>query len=136
MKEFIMSNGVVLLALVVAIIGLTKAVISKNKQKIYAEIYEFVTEAEKLEAANIDKFNFVFSLAYGKLPVFLKIFINKKDISRAIEYSLNKLKDFAKAQSVNTATIAISNEAATNTNNQSPADIAVNTEQTTAPIAQ
>lgn len=96
--KFITNNSATLITIIIAIIALVKAIISKNKQQIYANIYSLITEAEQLQQSNTDKFNFVLDKAYNTLPKILKFFISKDDISRAIEYSLNKLKDYAKIQ--------------------------------------
>lgn len=134
MKEFIINNSGLLLTLLFVLVGLVKAIISKNKQKVFADIYELVTDAQKLDSANEDKFAYVFDLAYNKLPKLLKLFFSKDEIKRAIEYSLNKLKAFSKAQRETTSTAAIINAAAINTNIQSGADIAANTQQNASPI--
>ena len=96
--NFIIKNIGLLMVIVIALAGLFKAIISKNKQQIYTNIYSLVSEAEQLQQSNTDKFNFVLDKAYNTLPKILKFFIPKDDISRAIEYSLNKLKDYAKMQ--------------------------------------
>lgn len=96
--NFVIKNSGLLLVILVALAGLCKAIVSKNKQQIYTNIYSLVSEAETLQQSNTDKFNFVLDKAYNTLPKLLKFFISKDDISRAIEYSLNKLKDYAKIQ--------------------------------------
>lgn len=129
---FIINNGGLLLTLLIAIIGLIQAIISKNKQQVYTNIFGLVSDAQQLNSSNLDKFNYVFDLAYNKLPKWLKWFISEDDIKRAIEYSLNKLKSFAKQQSTNISVETISDTAATNTNIQTGTDIAAQTAQNTS----
>lgn len=134
---FIINNGGLLLTSLVAIIGLIQAIISKNKQKVYTNIFSLVSDAELLaNNAGIDKFNYVFDNAYNKLPMWLKWFISEDDIKRAIEYSLNKLKSFATQQNNKDTSIkATTEDAATNTNIQTPVDIATQTAQNTSSTA-
>lgn len=96
--KFITNNSALLITILIAIIALSKAIISKNKQQIYANIYALISEAEQLDKNNQDKFNYVLDKAYGELPKIVKAFLSEDDIKRAIEYSLNKLKDYSKIQ--------------------------------------
>jgi len=96
MSNFIINNLGFIVVIIVTILSLFQAIISKNKQQIYANIYSLISDAEELEGASgLDKFKYVFDAAYGKLPKLLKFFISEDDIKRAIEYSLNKLKKYA-----------------------------------------
>ena len=75
-----------------------KAIISKNKQKIYTGIYDLIGDAERLYSKGPEKFDYVFKNAYYKVPKVLRILISEDDIRRAIEYYLNKLQAYATIQ--------------------------------------
>lgn len=131
-QNFIINNIGLIITIIAAILGLGKAIISKNKQQVYANIYALVSDAEQLSnTTGADKFNYVFDLSYNKLPAILKLFISKDDIKRAIEFSLNKLKAFAKLECENTSTETVSDKAEINTNIQTGATIAADITQNT-----
>lgn len=95
---FIINNFGTIVALIVAIAGLVKAIVQRKKQQIYANLFTAVTQAQSLEINNADKFNYVFDAIYKKLNLFYKLQISEDDIKRAIEFTLNKLKEFSKQQ--------------------------------------
>lgn len=97
--KFITDNSVVLVALGITIIGVFSSLVSRNKQKIYASLPQLITEAQALEASNHDKFQHVLDIAYGSTPKIFRFFISEQDIERAIEYTLNKIKAYAKEES-------------------------------------
>lgn len=135
-QSFIINNIGVIIALMVAVLGLIQAIISKDKQKIYSNIYGIVSDAEQIVGAvGVDKFNFAFNAAYGKLPKLLKLFICEDDIKRAIEYSLNKLQSFADQQAKAQSMQVISNNTVNNTNIQNPAEIASETAKNNDPAS-
>lgn len=134
-QNFIINNMGLIVTLIVAILGLVQALISKNRQQVYTNVYGLVSDAEQLaNATGLEKFQYVFDTIYGKLPSFLKFFISEDDIKRAIEYSLNKLQAFADQQAKAQSTQAITNNIAINTSVQSPADIAAKTQENASPI--
>ncbi|MBZ9608620.1 hypothetical protein G9F73_012455 [Clostridium estertheticum] len=92
---FLTNNIGVLVALLAVIFGLVKAIISKNKQKIYTGIYDLIGNAELLYNNGPEKFDYVFKNAYNKVPKMLRFLISEEDVRRAIEYSLNKLQAYA-----------------------------------------
>ena len=92
---FLTNNIGVLVALLAVIFGLVKAIISKNKQKIYTGIYDLIGDAELLYSKGPEKFDYVFKNAYNKVPKVLRYLISEDDVRRAIEYSLNKLQAYA-----------------------------------------
>ena len=98
---FITNNSVILFALLLVLLGLGDAIIQNNKQKIYANLYTLIGDAEVLAKKGeiVDKFNYVLTEGYCKLPKIIKFFISQADIMRGIEYALNKVKAYTKAQS-------------------------------------
>jgi len=97
--NFATNNSGLLAALFIALIGLFSAIISKNKQQVYTRLYALVAQAQLFEnATGSEKFTYVFDKAYNSLPLWLKLFVSEDNIKRGIEYSLNKLKAFAKSK--------------------------------------
>jgi hypothetical protein len=94
--NFVSSYSGVLLAILAVLVSIGKAVVSKNKQQIYANIYTLVCEAESIGG---DKKQYVLDNIYKRLPWYIKIFIyNEQEIEMAIEFVLNRFKAFAKKQ--------------------------------------
>jgi hypothetical protein len=120
-SNFIVNNTGLVVAFLMAIVGLVGAIVSKNKQKVYTKIYALISQAQLLEGATgADKFEYVFDNAYKALPFWIKIFVSEDSIKMAIEYSLIKLKTFASSQveaakiSANTNTAQINNTTVVN----------------------
>jgi hypothetical protein len=111
-SNFIVNNSGLLVAFLMAIVGLVGAIVSRNKQQVYTKIYALISQAQLLEGATgADKFEYVFDNAYKSLPWFIRFFISEDSIKMAIEYSLTKLKTFASSQ-VEAAKISASNNTA------------------------
>ena len=106
--NFITSNIDLVIAILMAVSALVGAIISKNKQQVFTKIYSLVIKAELLEGATgVDKFSYVFDNAYNALPFYIKAFVSEDNVKRAIQFSLDKLKDFANEQ-ITTSTVKIS----------------------------
>lgn len=101
MKDFLINNIDLVLAIVIALVGLGKALIEKKKKDINSNIYELIGDAEKLYPLGKTKFDWVFDHAYNKLPKWLKPFISKETIKRGIEFALAKIKAYSKLHSSN-----------------------------------
>ena len=104
--NFITKNSGVLTALIVVLVGLFQAILSKNKQKIYAGLYGLIGNAEILYTNGPEKFDYVLKNAYNKVPKPLRYLISEDDVRRAIEYSLNKIQAYADTQSKPSKVIA------------------------------
>ena len=131
--NFIGNNSGLLTALIISLIGLFTALISKNKQQVYAGLPDLISKAQSLELANDAKFAYVLDIAYNLIPKVFKVFISKQSIARAIEFTFNKLKEFAKEQAKansikETSAIAADNIASgTITGAQQAAEVVTNT---------
>ena len=130
--DFIFNNFGLLVSLLTAIIALFAAIVGKKKQQVYALIPNLIGDAQALQSSNNDKFQYVLDYAYRALPKFFRIFISEEDISRAIEYTLNKLKYFAKQQAQATADKAITDGNLLNTGIPTPSAIASDVAQNTS----
>lgn len=105
MESYIINNIGLIVALAIAVTGLIQSIITKNKQQVFARIYDLVSDAQQLaDKTGLEKFNLVFDQVYNKLPKVLKFFITEDEIKRAIQYSFDKLKAFAKAESQSVTT--------------------------------
>ena len=96
--QFIVSNSGLLLALLLALVGLFQAIYSKNKQEVYANIPGLIASVQALEINNDTKFQKVLDISYGLIPKIFKIFISEQDISNHIQFVFDRLKQFAKEQ--------------------------------------
>lgn len=96
--KFVVDNSGLLLALLLALVGLFQALYSKNKQEVYANIPGLIASAQALEIANDSKFQKVLDISYGLIPGVFKIFISEQDLSRHIQFIFDRLKQFAKEQ--------------------------------------
>jgi len=118
--QFLSDNSGLLLAIIVAIVGIFKALMNKNRQQVYENIPGLIASAQALEIANDSKFQTVLDITYGLIPKIFKIFISEKDISNHIQFIFDRLKDFAKEQAKAEATKAITT---TITNNIAGKDV-------------
>lgn len=102
--QFILSNSGVLFAILLALIGIFQSLLSKNKQKVYANIPGLITSVQTLEINNDSKFQKVLDISYGLIPKVFKLFISEQDISNHIQFIFDRLKQFAKEQAKAEAT--------------------------------
>lgn len=94
MKEFVISNWLLILILF-AIIGVLIFLALRGKKEIIAKIlYTLVTEAEKCFGGGTGslKFAYVVEKIYSYLPSFVKMFITYKRLKTMIENALCKAK--------------------------------------------
>jgi len=96
--QFISDNYGLLLAIIVALTAVFRALYSKNKQEVYTNIPGLIASMQALEINNDSKFQKVLDISYGLMPGVFKIFISEKDISNHIQFIFDRLKDFAKEQ--------------------------------------